>query len=551
MPIPTEGRIVDNAGGMKYPTRLLPRICAMVIALAMPFHVFAQTTAFSYQGRLNENSAPADGQYDFQFTVYPTANGGAPVSAPFAANGVLVTNGLFTVMLDFGDGVFTGPPRWLQIEVKKGIAPGPLVPLSPRQPITAAPYALYAARANQAATVPWIGLTGVTLGAGVSLGASNSIGVRFGNTPDTAAPGDHTHFAQEWSGAVGGLYGLRVNNAGAGGGGIFGHASAATGLSIGLRGDSDSVGGMGVFGRATAASGNTFGVQGMALSPGGTGVAGFHQALSGTAPGVEGETASTSGNAAGVIGRVSALAAGGFSAGVRGINQSTNGSGIGVYGSQNGSGWGVHGTSPRGVGVFGTSTSGDGVVGSSTSGDGVVGSSTTGAALSASGNGVIRSTAETHIFIPANTFRLFFSKDGVENNLNLDGTMTYQGTSDEPVLFNWANVYVPMVLPAVLYGQNITLKRLTIFYHNASSSNGINIVRVARPTAPGASEVLIEDNTLHNSTTASYTSFTLNFPQATTLSHDLGILGCYIHVNLEDYNAPVTLAGVRLTISHE
>ena len=59
-----------------------------------------------------------------------------------------------------------------------------------------------------------------------------------------------------------------------------------------------------------------------------------------------------------MLGQVTSTSPGGFSAAVRGINSGTGGLGIGVYGSQNGSGWGVYGTSPSGVGVYGQSSSG-------------------------------------------------------------------------------------------------------------------------------------------------------------------------------------------------
>ncbi|HRE37180.1 MAG TPA: hypothetical protein PK092_01965 [Chitinophagaceae bacterium] len=95
---------------------------------------------------------------------------------------------------------------------------------------------------------------------------------------------------------------------------------------------------------------------------------------------LEGLTNSTAGNANAIIGTVTSASPGGFSAGVRGINNGTGGLGIGVYGSQAGSGWGVYGFTPSGIGVNGVSTSGTGVWGSSTSGTGVIGTSSTGIA---------------------------------------------------------------------------------------------------------------------------------------------------------------------------
>ncbi len=57
-----------------------------------------------------------------------------------------------------------------------------------------------------------------------------------------------------------------------------------------------------------------------------------------------------------VHGKISATNPGSYSAAVRGENKGTGGSGIGVWGSQEGNGWGVYGTSISGVGVYGAST---------------------------------------------------------------------------------------------------------------------------------------------------------------------------------------------------
>jgi hypothetical protein len=114
------------------------------------------------------------------------------------------------------------------------------------------------------------------------------------------------------------------------------------------------------------------------------GVRGENTAGTGTATGVRGETNSTSngsggnGGVTGVLGLVVPTSPGGYSAGVRGVNNGTGGNGIGVVGYQGGSGWGVYGETPGGLGVYGLTTSaagaGTGVRGEtfSSSGTGVV-----------------------------------------------------------------------------------------------------------------------------------------------------------------------------------
>jgi hypothetical protein len=98
---------------------------------------FAQPTAFTYQGRLLDGSNPANGSYDFEFTLYDTEGG--VIGRPLLLRETPVTNGLFTVALDFRAGAFTGADRWLGISVNGSVE------LSPRTQITAAPYAVLAA----------------------------------------------------------------------------------------------------------------------------------------------------------------------------------------------------------------------------------------------------------------------------------------------------------------------------------------------------------------------------------------------------------------------
>jgi hypothetical protein len=112
----------------------------------------AQTTAFTYHGRLNNGGAPAAGAYDMRFSVYDAESGGVLVGGPVAANGVNVANGLFTARIDFGAGIFTGPPRWLEISVRQGGSPN-FQTLSPRQELTSSPYAIRAQSAGTAVDV--------------------------------------------------------------------------------------------------------------------------------------------------------------------------------------------------------------------------------------------------------------------------------------------------------------------------------------------------------------------------------------------------------------
>jgi len=102
----------------------------------------AQATAFSYQGRLNDGANPANGNYDLRFAIYDAENAGSPQGNWVTNAATSVSNGLFTVALDFGN-QFPGANRWLEIAVRTNGALS-FFTLTPRQPLTPAPYAITA-----------------------------------------------------------------------------------------------------------------------------------------------------------------------------------------------------------------------------------------------------------------------------------------------------------------------------------------------------------------------------------------------------------------------
>ncbi|HAB18348.1 MAG TPA: hypothetical protein PLX89_17075 [Verrucomicrobiota bacterium] len=124
-------------------TQLSSFLLVALLGVAAHSRLPAQSTTLTYQGRLTSDGNPANGSYDFQFTLFDTESEGNPVGYPMVAAAVEVAQGLFTVPLDFGANVFSGQDRWLGIAVRRA-GTDEFTPLSPRQPITATPYALTA-----------------------------------------------------------------------------------------------------------------------------------------------------------------------------------------------------------------------------------------------------------------------------------------------------------------------------------------------------------------------------------------------------------------------
>jgi trimeric autotransporter adhesin len=124
------------------PTLWLGLALACVSTLNFQLSASPLGTAFHYQGKLADGASAANGSYDLKFTLYDALSGGSLVAGPLTNSPVAVTNGCFTVPLDFGS-VFDGNARWLEIGVRTN-GSATFTTLSPRQPLTPAPYALYA-----------------------------------------------------------------------------------------------------------------------------------------------------------------------------------------------------------------------------------------------------------------------------------------------------------------------------------------------------------------------------------------------------------------------
>src|SRR5881394_2034930 len=113
----------------------------MIIALVILFgarHAGAQSSSFTYQGRLTDGGTAANGNYDLQFALWDSASGGTQIGSTVTLNTVAVSNGVFNVSLDFGAGSFNGANRFLEISARP-ISGGAFTVLTPRQPVTATP----------------------------------------------------------------------------------------------------------------------------------------------------------------------------------------------------------------------------------------------------------------------------------------------------------------------------------------------------------------------------------------------------------------------------
>jgi hypothetical protein len=135
-------------------------------------------TAFTYQGQLSSNGNATGGLYDFRFRLAADPLANNYVGGNVFTNGVPISNGLFMATMDFG-GVFNGSNYWLEVSVRTN-GGGSYTTLSPLQPLTPTPYAIFAAGAsNVLGIVPGGGLSGSYSSAVTFNNAGNSFSGSF------------------------------------------------------------------------------------------------------------------------------------------------------------------------------------------------------------------------------------------------------------------------------------------------------------------------------------------------------------------------------------
>lgn len=214
-----------------------------------------ESQAITYQGYLTDESQPADGSYDFTFTLFPTMTGGSPVKiggtitdAALSLEDVAVADGIFTVQLDFGRGVFTGEPRYLEIGVRAGNSTGGYTVLAPRQLLSPAPAALalpglwtqpYSVSVSLIGGYPGNsvdpGVIGATIGGGgqLSTGSQNGPNRVVGEASFATIAGGNNNVISGTNAFIGG----GANNVAAGslsviGGGWFNSTTDTSGVSV-------------------------------------------------------------------------------------------------------------------------------------------------------------------------------------------------------------------------------------------------------------------------------------------------------------------------------
>ena len=126
-------------------------VLMLSVLILLTTAVPAQTTAFTYQGKLNDGGNPANTTFQMEFKLFDALSGGNQIGSTVANSSVSVAQGVFAVSLDFGANAFTDADRFLEISVKRN-AGDPFTVLTPRQRILSVPFAIKSKSSDTALT---------------------------------------------------------------------------------------------------------------------------------------------------------------------------------------------------------------------------------------------------------------------------------------------------------------------------------------------------------------------------------------------------------------
>ncbi len=225
------------------------------------------------------------------------------------------------------------------------------------------------------------------------------------------------------------------------------------------------------------------------------------------------------------------------------------------------------GTTGRALHAYATALTGEnyGVVGASRSPDGQGGyfyntgngvalhADSDGVAVLADGSGVIQSTAKSYLWIGGNGVRPYRQSDSTIIDMDTVGgaKITRGATAGNK------NVMLPIAIPGPLYGQDVTISGMDIYWVGATDLDAVTAVLMRRQTGVCASATCYA-NILYD--TADHVCDEGNFPTGCTLSYpltsnnvltaDSGILYLTLELAFSGSTTWVEIGGVRLTLEH-
>lgn len=208
-------------------------------------------------------------------------------------------------------------------------------------------------------------------------------------------------------------------------------------------------------------------------------------------------------------------------------------------------------------GVVGASRSPDGYGGyfyNNYSGTALRADSNTGIAIKATGTGIIQSSALSYVWISGNGVRPYDHEDTTEIDMtNTGGARITCGTGVEN-----KNVMLPITVPGPLYGQDVTVTDLDLYFVTSTEFDGIQAVLLRRQTGMCHTSdcyvSIIDDHvykTCDDTITPDGCTLHWDLSANNILTDESGILYLTIEFAFGGTTGWIEIGGARLTLSHD
>jgi hypothetical protein len=262
--------------------------------------------------------------------------------------------------------------------------------------------------------------------------------------------------------------------------------------------------------------------------------------------------------------RAYAMATSGTNYGVVGASKSPDGyggyfynndGGTGLWAKSNGTGsggtalWVENTNTTSGIALWATANGSDASIIASNKGTGALfkgfGSDGGEDEFRVNNNGSIESKADSYVFVPGTALVKELNADTTRWDMSRGGwVQVWRGSTA-----GTKNIFFPITLPGVLYGQAVKIETITVYYKCENGShNYISTTGLYKQTDADSYVTLISDSTNHTSNTA--TSYTLTPTANNVLSSTQGILGLYLTLTFANDTEYVQIGGVRIQLGH-
>jgi hypothetical protein len=219
-----------------------------------------------------------------------------------------------------------------------------------------------------------------------------------------------------------------------------------------------------------------------------------------------------------------------------------------------GQNYGVYGwsTSPAGFGgFFYNNAGGTGLRARSDNGQGIWASSSTGAAIHAQGK--ITSTSSSYLWVSGNDFRPRYQSDSTVIDMDSIGGAYIQRGLDVGTKF----VMLPITIPSTLYGQNVRITALDIYWVGQTEFDGITAILMRRQhggVCPTCYRNIVDNVAdrvcdIGNNPTGCVVHFDLT--NNNVLDPESGVVYLTLRLAFSGTATYVQIGGVRLTLEHQ